>query len=376
MGISNKYGRPVRLPKNIRSLLSYLITLVTVFVLTANSIVSYGDEDEVAIPTLTIKERHINLNGMDIIIRDWSTHTPDPSEPRNDFEEAQAEWRDWGQEVYNFTVHRYTVFDRDSSVQDFVDYVNAGGDENNYAFILPNVPAVMEAMKEGLFYDLSTLDSRELGDIKTPEQCTFAGHKYGISPGFSNTRTGLYFNYDILTDSGISPDDIYDLQARGEWTWAEFDRIMNLCQRDITGDGIDDIYGLCCDEAAMATQAVFSNNGSLFNMSSNSKYSYNLESDETLEALRWIKDIYGKYNSHTPVDADSDCYRAEFLSGRAAFMFEQELITDDETGNLPNDVPFEYGYVMFPKGPKADDYVFMGSSDIIAIPACYDAEKA
>ena len=36
----------------------------------------------------------------------------------------------------------------------------------------------------------------------------------------------------------------------------------------------------------------------------------------------------------------------------------------------------EVGFVMFPKGPKATDYVNVWTNNAVAIPACYDADKA
>jgi hypothetical protein len=40
------------------------------------------------------------------------------------------------------------------------------------------------------------------------------------------------------------------------------------------------------------------------------------------------------------------------------------------------DMTDEVGFVMFPKGPQADDYVNLSICNPAAIPACYDTERA
>ncbi|MBQ9489796.1 MAG: hypothetical protein IJU80_07685, partial [Lachnospiraceae bacterium] len=99
-----------------------------------------------------------DLGGMEIIIRDWWSGDGTPKEPTNAFEEAQAEYRDWIQETYNFKIKQMAISDWGSAPQDFVDYVSSGGDDQNYVFTLRNDPALISAMSTGLCYDLSKLD--------------------------------------------------------------------------------------------------------------------------------------------------------------------------------------------------------------------------
>ena len=323
----------------------------------------------------------IDLGGMEIIIRDWwSTYNPD-AEPANDYEEAQFEWWDYIQETYNFKIHQDTVSDWGSAPQDFIDYVTMNGDENNYVFVLRNDPSLAAGFSNGLFYDLATLDCLDFdSDLfvnGTHNLYTFGKSIYGMAAGLSEPRTGVYFNKDVLRDAGIDPDSIYDLQAKGQWTWDKFDELMGIVQRDVDNDGVDDFYGLTLNEGVMDEQAIFSNNGSWFYKDENGKFVYNLESPETLQAMNWTKQMFEKYDNHDPEGAQWDYYKEEFLSGKVGFMVEQEYAgSEGGSGNFMLESTFDYGFVMFPKGPAASDYVNIWDNNIIAIPACYDAERA
>ncbi len=335
------------------------------------------EEEEVSPYTVITDENGdpIDLGGVEIIIRDW--WSGDPAEPTNDYEEARDEYREWIQETYNFTIKQTAISDWTSTPADFVDYATTGGDEY-YAFILRDDPAITSAMATGLMYDLSTLDCLDFTDTKFTrnklhEQYSKGDAIYAMFAGYSEPRTGVYFNKRLLTEAGIDPETIYDMQADGTWTWDAFDELMNTVHRDTDNDGVIDVYGLTLNEGNMTTAAVFSNNGSYVGKNADGYY-YNLESAETLEALEWAVEMYTKYDQHDPEGAEWDYYKEEFVNGQAAFMVDDEYC--GTPGNFLQDMEDEVGFVMFPKGPQADTYVNVWSNNPVAIPACYDAEKA
>ena len=317
----------------------------------------------------------IDLGGMEIIIRDW--WSGDPQEPANDYEEALQEYRDWAQETYNFTIKQQAISDWGSTPADFVDYATTGGDEN-YLFTLRADPAITSAMANGLMYDLSTLDCLDFSKEKFQrnllhEQFSKDGHIYAMYAGFSEPRTGVYFNKRLLTEAGVDPETIYDMQAEGTWTWDAFEELMSKVQRDVDNDGVIDVYGMTLNEGNMTTQAIFSNGGDIVGKDS-SGYTYDLESPETLEALEWTVDMFTKYDLPDPEGAEWDYYKEAFINGQAAFMPEDEYA--GTPGNFLEDMEDEVGFVMFPKGPKGSDYINVWTNNPIAIPACYDADKA
>ena len=276
----------------------------------------------------------IDLGGMDIVIRDW--WSGDPAEPTNDYEEARDEYREWIQETYNFTISQKAISDWTSTPADFVDYATTGGDEN-YIWILRDDPAITSALSSGLMYDLATLDCLDFSlpkfqRNKLHEQYAKGDSIYAMYAGYSEPRTGVYFNKRLLNDAGIDPETIY-----------------------------------------MTTIAVFSNNGSYIGKNDDG-YFYNLESPETLEALEWTVDMFTKYDLPDPEGAEWDYYKEAFINGQAAFMVEDEYA--GTPGNFLQDMEDEVGFVMFPKGPQRDDYINVWSNNPVAIPTCYDADKA
>lgn len=317
----------------------------------------------------------VDLGGMEIVIRDW--WSGDPAEPTNDYEEARDEYREWIQETYNFTITQQAISDWTSTPADFVDYATTGGDEN-YVWILRDDPAITSALSSGLMYDLATLDCLDFSQPKFQrnklhEQYAKGDSIYAMYAGYSEPRTGVYFNKRLLNDAGIDPETIYDMQADGTWTWDAFEEMMAAVQRDIDNDGVIDVYGLTLNEGNMTTIAVFSNNGSYIGKNDDG-YFYNLESPETLEALEWTVDMFNKYDLPDPEGAEWDYYKEAFINGQAAFMVEDEYA--GTPGNFLQDMEDEVGFVMFPKGPQREDYVNVWSNNPVAIPACYDADKA
>lgn len=333
-----------------------------------------ADEEEYTV--LTDENGDVyDLGGMEIIIRDW--WSGEQGEPANDYEEALFDYRDWIQETYNFTIKSQAMSDWGSTPADFVDYATTGGDEN-YIWVLRDDPAITSALNSGLMYDLSTLDcldftSEKFQKNKLHEQYSVGDSIYAMYAGVSEPRTGVYFNKRLLTDAGIDPESIYDMQADGTWTWDAFDQLMEQVQQDKDNDGVPDVYGLTLNEGVMTTAAVFSNGGSYIGKDENG-YIYNLESPETLEALEWTVNMFNKYDLPDPEGAEWDYYKEAFINGMAAFMVEDEYA--GTRGNFLIDMEDELGFVMFPKGPQAETYVNVWSNNPVAIPACYDADKA
>ena len=321
---------------------------------------------------------NVDLGGIEIVIRDWWS-PEDPIEPRNDYEEAQRKYQQELMEKYNFTVERRAISDWGSAAIDFIDYTAYGGDYVNYVFVLHNDDELVKAMYNGMMYDLSTLDCLDFSSEKftanrTHELYSLGGSIYACNMGPSEPRRGIYFNPEVLKDAGIDPESIYDMQINGTWTWDAFEKIMSEVQRDTDGDGTDDVFGLCCNNSEFAESAVFSNGGQFVGKTSKGKFTYDLENSATLEALDWMVDIFTTYNNHDPEYAPWDYYIEEFNSGTVAFMLGEEW-RGDYYGNL-TDAYFTPGFVMFPKGPKADNYVYVWNDNFYAIPGCYDAERA
>lgn len=324
-----------------------------------------------------------DLGGMEIIIRDWYSGDGSVPEAKSDFEEAQQEYREWLQETYNFTLKEMTISDWGSAPADFNDYVTTGGDDNNYIFRVRDDAATSSAMGQGLMYDLSSLDCLDLTDSKYTKNKLIEKYSnskgiFAMHPGDPEPRTGVYFNKSILRDAGIDPEELYDLQASGDWTWDKLREYMEKVQQDVDNDGAIDIYGFN-DNNGLFNYAIFSNGGAYIGKDADGKYTYELENANTMEAMEWASDMITKYRQVPPQDAQWDYYKQAFLNGEIAFLIEDAYAmyykTEEDHGYL-TDMEDDFGFVMFPKGPQMDDYINVWADNVTCIPACYDADRA
>ncbi len=325
----------------------------------------------------------IDLGGMEIVVRDW--FSGEPAEPKTDFEEAEKAYHDWVQEQYNFKITYETIGDWASQITDFLDYAeNADKEATNYMFTMPSAfaPNVMSAAKQGLVYDLATLDCIDFSEAKYANNAhklyTVGNNVYGFRAGWAEPRTGMYFNRRVLQEAGVDPDSIYDLQKEDKWTWEAFEEIMKKVQRDVDGDQEIDVWGVTVNEGVMVTAAVLSNGGQFVGKDANGNFTYEFESAETLEALEWVREIFNNYDWNGPADEDGnpapwDYYQTQFRNGGAAFLCDQQYCATP--GNLFYDMEDELGFVAFPKGPKGK--LCQGVDDnFFVLPAKYSAEKA
>lgn len=330
-------------------------------------------EDDAWTPLTDENGNVYDLGGAEIIIRDW--WSGDPAEPTNDYEEARDEWREWIQETYNFTIKQQAISDWGSTPADFVEYATTGGDEY-YAFIVRDDPAVTSAMASGLMTDLSQLDCLDFSKPQYQKNLLHEEYSkgdaiYAMYSGDSEPRTGIYFNKRLLTEAGIDPESIYDLQENNEWTWDKWEELMAQVQRDTDNDGTIDIYGETQNAGNMTCAAVWSNGGEFVGMK-DGEYVYRLEDPETLDALDFAVDVFDNYSFPYPDDAEWDYYKQVFLNGQAAFMVEDAYAASGFLADMEDD----FGFVCFPMGPNATDYTNCYSNNPVVIPSCYDQEKA
>ena len=320
----------------------------------------------------------IDLGGMEIIMRDWWTNPDDyfMTNPKNEYDEARKEYVEWAQETYNFTFKEQAISDWGSTPQDFVDYATTGGDEN-YVFVVRDDAAIAQAMATGLMYDLSTLDCLDFSDSKFQsnllhEQYGFKGGIYAMYAGVSEPRDGLFINIDILKDAGVDVNEIYDAQKNGTWTWDKFTEIMDKVQVDKDNDGVNDIWGFTGNTGSFTSDAVYSNGGQFVGKDANG-YVYGLDDPKTVAGLQFSADIQAKYYMPRPDGAAWDYYKEEYLNGTVAFCCDGFYAGCQ--GSYFAEPSFEQGFVMIPAGPKGK-LVNCWSNNPVALPACYDADKA
>lgn len=321
-----------------------------------------------------------DLDGMEVIIRDWWYQE---TEPQNAMDEAREEYLDWAQETYHFTVKRQAISTWADVPTDFVNYATAG-DDNNYLFVLRTGAELQAAMDAELMYDLATLDCLDFSEPKwvsgVHNLYSKNGKIYCMRGEEPEPRGGIFFNKRLLTEAGIDPEQIYELQENMEWTWDKFEELCEQIYADTDNDGVIDRWPIITFNDSFYNEAVFSNNGDYVGME-NGKYVNKLESAETLDALNWARSMLTKYRKPDPEGANWDYWATGFINGEAAFLADEAYNAapynpEDTSAGKWAAMKDDFGFVCFPMGPKASDYTNIYNDNVFAIPACYDADRA
>ncbi len=316
-----------------------------------------------------------DLGGMEIIVADWwSSNWHDNIGNAEDAAgEATEEYRLWLEETYNFTIYNLSATTWADSPTDFTNIATTGT-EQNYVWVL-RAGAYLAPFKADLFYDLSSLDCLDLEDDKwndiVASLLTKDGKVYGMRAEKAEPRKGVFFNKRLLQEAGVDPESIYDMQADGTWTWAAFEELLAKLNRDTDNDGIIDKHAMMSFSSHLLPAALVSNNAGFVQVDENGKYYNAAETENFLEAMNWVMDLVDKYEMAAPEGAEWNYFESAFKNGEVAIQVHEDYFA----GSL-GDMEDDFGFVFFPKGPKAETYKWSPTDNIYVIPANYDADRA
>ena len=198
-------------------------------------------------------------------------------------------------------------------------------------------------------------DYFDFSDPKWPSQLSkiamYKGKTYGYISNFM-TAHGIWYNRTLFEREGFP--DLYELQENGEWTWDAYLDLAKRATRDTDGDGEVDQFGIALGYE-IEYPLIYSNGGEVVSDNGDS-YDFVLNSEEALESLEFIQAVY----SANVFSRDGE---TSFISGKAA-MYGGEIF---QGWNMANNMNDDYGFVFYPKGPKAEDYVSVSNSMIISV---------
>lgn len=316
----------------------------------------------------------LDLGGMEILIGDW--FSKEAVEPTTAYEEATQEYRDYIQETYNFTIKNYKLSGYGTYVENFTNFATSGGDEN-YMFCMG--PAMFTTpLLSGLLADLSKLDVFDFSEEKWLESITHLTSQgdavYGMRAESMEPRGGVYFNKRLLEEAGVDPDLPYDLQAKNEWTWDTFEDLCKKLTRDTNSDGVNDCWAMTSFKGDLMNSAIASNGAQLIDVDENGRFYLASNSDEYMQAYDWIGYMRQNYEMPSLEGEDGDnwdyAYGA-FARAEAAMLVGEEYLVSTFNEQMADD----FGFVMFPRGPKVDELTGYSSDNIYVIPSCYDADR-
>ncbi|MBQ6660452.1 MAG: InlB B-repeat-containing protein [Lachnospiraceae bacterium] len=327
------------------------------------------------------KSSKVDLGGIHVLIGDWWSGDADLYWDTVD--DATREYQQSLMTQGNYTITRGSVYPGGWANQAEAGILSIMMDEPladvmvfDYRFI-----GNFFAQEEPLFCDVSKCEAFDFSDEKwnkaVIDAMTIGDKIYGFAVGFE-PQTGIYYNKNLYaTLRGSNKiNELYDLQASGNWTWAKFEEIIADLTRDTDNDGKKDVYGLSAQQSYLFEMATVTNGHQFVEKDSNGRYVSKFTSADIIADCEWAYSLYTKGYIRRQLEEDWqwDYFRDDFMQQKSvllvddAYMGSQFLGTDYDTGERRCN--FDFGFVCFPRGPKANSYIAACRENTYVIPNC------
>ena len=310
----------------------------------------------------------LDFGGATVHIYDWYSNGTRAEDPTDD-QQLQYDWWDYLEATYNVKFDENTLSNWDGMVAALQEIVT---NKKNDELMIVGVSGgfVGPVLANGLFMPWTY--ATENFNKATVDFMTVNGVCYGVCGGkYFEPRQCVFFNKQVLEDANINWEELYDLQAAGEWTWDKMEEYMEAVQRDLDNDDVLDVYALTGNGDDGTIGLVVSNNGDFFAFDENGKLQYTADKDNnTLEALARRQE-WSKY--YRP-NENWDDYQRFWPEGNVAFFIGQSY--EGFNGNSTINGIERWGCVAMPKGPAAENYTSAADNNVFGIPAVYDEETS
>ena len=320
----------------------------------------------------------LDFGGRTVYIYDWwsnddEAHSARTAEPD---EETQLlyDYRDWLEKTYNVKIVETALSDWAGNPTELANMV-MNKDNSKLCLVAVAADFAGTPLANDLYMPWDIDLSGEKWNKADLDFMTKDGKVYGVHAGKTEPRSCVFFNKRVLNEAGVDPETIYDAQANGTWTWDMMIEIMEKVQRDKDNDGTYDVWGMVGSGDELAIGLMFSNNASFFDYDENGKLAITANSQPALDALQMRKTMAEKYMAPQPEGSNWDWFKDYFKQNDVAFYPGQTWQGFNDGAEL-SDMNDEWGCVMYPKGPNADDYYAMACDNVYGIPNVYDAETS
>ena len=314
----------------------------------------------------------IDFGGKTVTIYDyWSGNGDRVAEPTAE-QQAQYDYRDWLEATYNVKIEQKQGGDWGSCAEHMINFVSAP--DGSYRAYIIEPGKVGSLVANGVAAPINYDFSDEKFNQVTIDAWSMGGKVYGFSTGATEPRGCVYFNKRILTEANIDWNTIYDMQAAGTWTWADFEDMLKATTQDLDNDGVIDVWGFGGSGDDMYNLAVFGNGGSYFDFDADGKLQPTMNSEATLTALNWGKEMQSKYWAPTPEGANWDWFKEAWKAGTFAFYVYQTYGGYNDNSEMA-DMEDEWGCVAFPVPNEGDNYIHVASENTTLIPNVYTEEE-
>ncbi|RED55208.1 ABC transporter substrate-binding protein [Cohnella phaseoli] len=274
-------------------------------------------------PTPAPSDGPIDLKGRTIRIGQWWGM-------ENYLSEEEKELQKKAEEKFNVKIEYVTV--PFGEIQSRIITTSVAGQPFADIIMIPLEWSIPKMVSEGYIRNID-----DLVDMADPNWNSimlkygkYNGKQYSFTDKDNNGH-GFFYNKTLIQRNGL--EDPYELQERGEWTW---DKFLEMAKA-VTKDGV---FGVSEYDApsSLAIPFIYSNNAAV---TKDDQITY--DAPEALEAIQFVSDLY---NVHKVVGG-------KWAEGTTLFYPGYRWAAYDFNGSMADD----WGYVFFPKGPNADNYV-------------------
>ena len=315
-----------------------------------------------------------DFGGLEVTIYDWWSNPDAPVVSKQ--QEDEKAFRQWMMDTYNFKVVQTNLAGWGEHPTEVANYCITGGDDAR-VFIVDGRSAI-SGLNANFWADLSKIPNVNWSDKKWNKAVLNVLKNgdsfYAFAYGKPEPKHCIFWNKRVLQENGYDPDVIYDLQKSGEWTWAKFEEMCANLTKDTDNDGVIDQYAMASFNTEFTWAALHANGGSIVEQDSNGKYYLNLESDNSMEALNWVKSMFVNYQLPQAEGAQWDYFKTAFTNGEVAFYVNHEY--DAQPNGLLANMKDDWGMACFPVGPNGDGKLFtLNGDNMFVIPNCYSQDK-
>lgn len=204
---------------------------------------------------------------------------------------------------------------------------------------------------DGSFWDQSAQESMGY----------YNGGLYVVVPhaegwGAAAVNQVTFFNKTLIKEGGYSAEEMYRLYRDGEWTFDKYREIALACTNADKG-----IYGTAVSQNGMAMLSMItSNDASVLTPDENGTPKFSADSEKSLRAINFFLEMCKTDGSVCTENGVNQVEVNLFKKGNIAIMLTYaNRATEGEGprgGALYQKEDIDYGIILPPKGPDAEDY--------------------
>ncbi len=306
---------------------------------------------EVPTPTSVPTEAPIDLEGRIVKIAHWGDLNPNPdSADYADYvaliDEVESKYNCTFEFITTNDWHAYNTFILTTALSgELIADVFWAGDQ-----VFPKWVSTDLVLPLNDIFDLE----HPCWNLKASESFKLDDQYYGLTNWPDALGHVVLFNKRIISEFNIP--DLYALQESGEWTWDKLVEYAKLCTKDRDGDSKIDVWGFGTygSTGANPEPFIYSNGSTPCYFDEQGKLVFNLDDPAAIEAIDFCHKLVEEYKVVYTAEPTWGIWEGLWKKGKIAFFSAASWNLFPYREALAND---QFGMLLMPRGPKADDYV-------------------